>query len=79
VLWIGTAQGGVNKLDVTQKQFYNYSNNPYGKNSIANNLIMDILEDNKGILWVSSYDGSLNKSIDQVDSTNVGNLRFEEI
>jgi signal transduction histidine kinase/ligand-binding sensor domain-containing protein/DNA-binding response OmpR family regulator len=79
VLWIGTAQGGVNKLDVTQKLFYNYSNNPYDKTSIANNLIMDILEDNKGRLWLSSYDGSISKSIDPVDSTNAGNLRFEEI
>lgn len=79
VLWIGTAQGGLNKLDLSQKQFINYTNNPYDDSSISDNLITSILEDSKGTLWVSSYNESLFRSIEKVNSNSIQSLHFEKL
>lgn len=79
VLWFGTAQGGINKLDLTQKPFNSYSNNPYNPYSISDNLVNAILEDNEGKLWVAGFNGSLCRSIESVDESTVGKLRFENL
>lgn len=36
------------------------SNNPKSEETISNNNVYDILEDDKGNLWVSTYGGGLN-------------------
>tara|TARA_Y100001933_G_scaffold265193_1_gene336746 strand:+ start:8593 stop:12798 length:4206 start_codon:yes stop_codon:yes gene_type:complete len=77
VLWIGTAQAGLNKLDLSQKQFYGYSNNPYEPNSLSDNLLMAVLEDNKGRLWLSGYNEELYRSTTSVNDSTVRSLRFE--
>ena len=70
VLWVGTAQGGINKLDLFQKPFYAYTNNPSNKFSISDNLITSILEDNTGKIWVSGYHKKLCRSIESVNENN---------
>ncbi|MBM1105015.1 response regulator [Aurantibacter crassamenti] len=79
VLWIGTAQAGINKLDLSQKKFISYSHNPYQKNSLSDNLIMAILEDSNGKLWMSGYNKPLFRSKQSVNDTTVGQLTFENL
>ncbi|MEO9569619.1 MAG: two-component regulator propeller domain-containing protein, partial [Polaribacter sp.] len=79
VLWVGTAQGGINKLDLFQKPFYSYTNNPYNKFSIGDNLITSILEDNNGKIWISGYNTKLFRSIDQINENNLDKIKFEDL
>ncbi|MDC1277066.1 hypothetical protein N8Z48_02785, partial [Algibacter sp.] len=70
---------GLNKLDISQKPFINYSNNPYDSQSISDNLITSILEDNKGKLWLSSFNKGLFKSLNPVSKDYVNDLKFENL
>ncbi|MEP5914825.1 MAG: ATP-binding protein, partial [Flavobacteriaceae bacterium] len=69
--------GGINKLDVSQKRFTTYANNPYDKQSIADNLTTSIIEDHNGRLWVSGYNRTLYRSTDPVTEKTVQNLKFK--
>ena len=60
-IWIGTNNGGLNKLDRENERFIQYRydvNNPY---SISNNNIRAIFEDYSGTLWIGTEGGGLNK------------------
>ncbi len=78
VLWIGTAQGGVNKLDLTQKPFLNFAHNPYDNSTIAGNLVNDILEDRTGRLWIAC-DVSVSRSTAPISNESINNLSFEKV
>ncbi|MFH1194234.1 MAG: two-component regulator propeller domain-containing protein [bacterium] len=53
MLWIGTFGGGLNKFDVARKKFYTYTT----KQGLCNNFIYAILEDEQGLLWISTNKG----------------------
>lgn len=52
-LWIGTAGGGLNKMDLQTYKFRHYTI----KNGLPNNLIYGILSDKQGRLWMSTNKG----------------------
>ncbi len=52
-LWIGTAGGGLNRLDLTTKKFIHFTS----KNGLPNNVVYGILGDNTGKLWLSTNKG----------------------
>ncbi len=72
-LWIGTADGGLNKLvsDYTIKKkgtiikpvFKSFINKPNELNSLSNNDVRSIFVDKKGSLWLGTFGGGLNKFI----------------
>ena len=72
-LWIGTADGGLNMLisdyrfnkdgSIIQPKFKSYKHNPKDPNSISGNDVRTILIDAKGILWLGTFGGGLNKFI----------------
>lgn len=72
-LWIGTADGGINKLvsdysvtddgSVIKPKFICYKNDPKNQNSLSNNDVRTILIDKNGTLWLGTYGGGLNKFI----------------
>ncbi len=66
-LWIGTWNGGLNKLVVSPEdnsvRFQHYRHNENDPNSISDNRIMSIAEDKEGNLWIGTSDGGLNKLI----------------
>jgi len=72
-LWIGTADGGLNKLisdysiqpdgSTKKPKFKNYLNNPKESKSLSNNDVRSIYIDEKGIFWLGTFGGGLNKFI----------------
>lgn len=65
VLWIGTVGGGLNKLIPVEIEealvaFVHYKHDPYNPNSLSNNRVWNILEDDNGDLWIGTNAG-LNK------------------
>lgn len=66
-LWIGTYRNGLYLFDTNNQKFFNWKYHPENDDlhtgqdgSLSNNYITSILEDDKGNLWISTYNG-LNK------------------
>lgn len=71
-LWIGTWGGGLNKLQYAENvnesddkfsnvTFLHYKNDPAKPNSLSDNGVLSIYEDDTGTLWIGTYGGGLNK------------------
>ena len=56
-LWIGTHNGGLNKLDRESGRFYRYMNDPLIENSLSDNTVYAICEDDFGALWFGTREG----------------------
>ncbi|HVN14775.1 MAG TPA: two-component regulator propeller domain-containing protein, partial [Anaerolineales bacterium] len=65
-LWIGT-NNGLDYFNDHYKSFTHYRNQPADPNSLSNNSIFSIYEDQSGVLWVGTYGGGLNKYDRQQD------------
>jgi PAS domain S-box-containing protein len=61
LLWVGTAGGGINKLDLQPKGFALYQHEPGDPNSLAVNDVRVVYEDRFGVLWVGTYGGGLDR------------------
>jgi signal transduction histidine kinase/CheY-like chemotaxis protein/ligand-binding sensor domain-containing protein len=57
-MWFGT-RDGLNKYD--GYKFIVYKNNPADTNTLSNDYIGDLLEDEKGNIWIGTIGGGLNK------------------
>jgi signal transduction histidine kinase/ligand-binding sensor domain-containing protein len=66
-LWVGTANGGLNKFDLGTNQITRYQNDPDDPNSLSNNQVLSILEDEDGELWVGTEYG-LNRFVKQTQN-----------
>jgi len=68
-IWICTNGGGLNKVDfiketkgITDKiYFVKYLSDQNNESTLSNNNILSIAQTNKGILWLGTYGGGLNK------------------
>lgn len=58
-IWLANAKSGLILFNKDRRGSTTFLNNP-GKNSISNNNVFDIKEDNRGNLWISTYGGGLN-------------------
>ncbi len=52
-LWLGTAGGGLNRLDLATETFTHYTQ----ADGLANNFVYGILSDGQGALWISTNGG----------------------
>lgn len=63
-IWLGTDLGGLCKVieesdgNIKFKSFVKDQDNP---NSLSNNTVLSIYEDKKGILWIGTFGGGLNR------------------
>ncbi len=57
ILWVGTANGGLNKFDLGANQITRYQNDPDDNHSLSNNRVLSIFEDVDGELWVGTEYG----------------------
>jgi signal transduction histidine kinase/ligand-binding sensor domain-containing protein len=60
-LWLGTVQGGLNKLRKNSRKFLHYSHQFDNPNSLSDNSVLSIYEEKPGILWIGTYSGGLNR------------------
>lgn len=55
-LWVATNKG-ISSFNYGKERFINYSNEPYGKDSIIDEKTDCLLKDNSGFIWVGTYSG----------------------
>ncbi|HXC06160.1 MAG TPA: two-component regulator propeller domain-containing protein, partial [Bacteroidia bacterium] len=56
-LWLGTYRGGVCEFNKTKGSFTNYSHDPSNQQSISDDYVYSMLEDDHGIFWVGTLNG----------------------
>jgi signal transduction histidine kinase/ligand-binding sensor domain-containing protein len=56
-LWIGTEGNGLNRFDVLEKKFTSYRHKPKEANSLSSDNITGLVEDERGILWITTTQG----------------------
>jgi len=61
LLWVGTANGGLNILNVQQEQFGHYTHRPADPNSLSPGKVTAIYEEPNGILWIGFFPRALDK------------------
>lgn len=67
-LWIGTYGGGIYKIPPTENgnsstSIIHYTHNPNDPNSLSNNSVFSICEDNSKNLWFGTFGGGLDKIV----------------
>lgn len=67
-IWVGTYSGGLCRIKKDQKsllpgfvKIVKYTKQGSNKNSLSNNAVMDIVQDNSGYLWVGTFGGGLDR------------------
>ena len=60
MVWAGTYQSGLYRFNPATNELKNWNYNPNDPNSLSNNFVTSIIEDDEGYLWISTYNG-LNK------------------
>jgi len=72
ILWVGTASGGLCRLNNNKEDFFCYTNDPNDSSSLSNNTVR-VIHPEKGYLWVGTSNG-LNK----FDIKNERFIRYTE-
>ena len=52
---------GLDFFDIGKRSFINYQPDPDDVSSLSTNTVRSILADKRGILWVSTFSGGINK------------------
>ncbi|SHJ04492.1 hybrid sensor histidine kinase/response regulator transcription factor [Pseudozobellia thermophila] len=60
ILWIGSYDKGVSKLDPSKYSFGHYYYQPDNKEGLSEKIVQSVLEDEKGRIWLGAYNGGLN-------------------
>jgi PAS domain S-box-containing protein len=61
VLWIGTLDKGLTKIEKNREKYKNYRYEPQNHQSLSEDKVYSILEDRSGILWIGTGNGGLNR------------------
>jgi PAS domain S-box-containing protein len=61
VLWIGTLDRGLTKIEKNRKEYKNYRYNSQRHHSLSDNKVYAILKDRSGTLWIGTGGGGLNR------------------
>lgn len=56
-LWIGTNNGGLNKLDLSTNKIEVFKNVPGDSKSLPGNFVQAILRDSRGTIWIGTDNG----------------------
>jgi diguanylate cyclase (GGDEF)-like protein/PAS domain S-box-containing protein len=67
-LWIGTAEGGVNRFNPKTETFTHYLHLEGDTTSLSDNQVLDILVDSQNRIWIATAIGGLNLYQPQQDS-----------
>ena len=61
LLWVGTANGGLNILNIQQEQFGHYAHRAADPNSLSPGKVTAIYEEPNGVLWIGFFPRALDK------------------
>lgn len=61
VVWVGSLDGGLNKLESGSEIFNHLFHDTQNPNSLSSNLVSSIYEDPAGILWIGTSGGGVNR------------------
>jgi len=75
--WLGTPTGGLNAFNPKTEKFLYFQNNPGNQNSLSNDIILSLYEDNQHQLWISTNSG-LNKLIPKLEKNMFDILKKEK-
>lgn len=77
ILWIGLAQGGLNKLNRTRQPFVHIRHIAENAQSLSNPVVTAIMEDRDERIWIGTYGGGIN--ILTRDGATPGGFRFSHL
>ena len=60
ILWIGSYDKGVSKLDPSKYSFGHYYHQPNSLEGLSEKIVQSVLQDAKGRIWLGAYNGGLN-------------------
>ncbi|MEP6595867.1 MAG: two-component regulator propeller domain-containing protein, partial [Ginsengibacter sp.] len=60
IIWVGTFDSGLDRLDPASDVFTHFRNKPDDSTSLSNNTCTVIVEDHEGVIWVGTH-GGLNR------------------
>lgn len=61
ILWIATADAGLDKFNKTIETFVHYQFDPNNTNSLSSNSLTTLFQDKEGILWIPTPGGGLDR------------------
>src|SRR5262245_29829293 len=61
MLWVGTMDAGLSRLDPGTGALRTYRQDPARANSLSSDAVMSLLVDSVGDLWVGTFQGGLNR------------------
>ncbi len=61
ILWIGTAESGLNRFDISKAAAERFVHSDDDPDSIAHNGVLSVLQEKDGALWVGTYGGGLDR------------------
>ncbi len=67
-LWVGTADSGLNHIDLTTGGVQNFQSSRRDQSSLSANGVTSILRDSAGSLWIGTWGGGLNRLKDDGSS-----------
>lgn len=70
ILWLATFSSGLEKFDKKSEAFSHYVNEPDDPDSLSNNNLWRLFQDEDGILWVATGGGGLNRFDPQTETFN---------
>ena len=76
-IWIGTPTGGLNLFDPQKERFLYFLNDPNNENSLSNDIILTLYEDQERTLWIGT-NGRLNKLIPKLEPNMFEKLQGRE-
>lgn len=76
VIWIATGHGGVNKVDLNRKPFFNLTKQEFNNSSLSSKLISGVFMDSREHLWVGSFKEGVNISKKPFDFSTKNETEF---
>jgi len=84
-LWLGTFGGGIDRMDINNENFINFSKISTPQNSFPDVEILSLFVDRSGILWAGSHLGEgvakiqkIRLKFDIINSKSTGNLKLND-
>ncbi|MEI9920151.1 MAG: ATP-binding protein [Bacteroidota bacterium] len=59
-VWVSAREYGITRIDEASNTAKYYTHDPKNENTLSNDMVMGLLEDSHGTMWMATYDG-LNK------------------